>query len=244
VARNPPWVEDELLVVLELYLAERRVLGEDDPRVVEASRLLNRLPIHTEAGQPTFRTPDAVVLRLANFRSYDPTTTAKGMTNAGRLAEATWQRYANDPGTVRDLVGAIRAIADSPRTRDAHDPAPPTGDAAPEGILIYRRHRLRERDPHLRARKLRHVREAGERPSCEVCGLIPELVFGQSGASVLECHHLTPLRLGERTTRLTDIALVCANCHRALHGSGLLTTPDQLRAKLPASFVAGTGRVA
>ena len=88
MARNPVWVEDELLVVLDLYLEHRRVLEEDDPRVVDASNLLNRLPLHPQAGTSGFRTPDAVVLRMANYRSYDPLTAAKGMSNAGRRARA------------------------------------------------------------------------------------------------------------------------------------------------------------
>jgi 5-methylcytosine-specific restriction protein A len=237
VSRNPTWVEDELLVVLDLYLAERRVLEENDPRVVEASKLLNRLPIHPEAGQSTFRTPDAVVLRLANFRSYDPNTAAKGMSNAGRLAQATWRHYADDPATVRELVTLIRTIAGSADRDHIASQSSEPETAVPEGVLIYRMHRQRERDPRLRARKLKDVAMSGRQASCEVCGLVPEVVFGAAGARVLECHHLKPLRLGQRGTLLADTSLVCANCHRALHGRGLLITPKELRDNLPAEFI-------
>jgi 5-methylcytosine-specific restriction protein A len=239
VARNPPWVEDELLIVLDLYLAERRVLEEYDSRVVEASEVLNRLPIHSEAGQPGFRTPDAVVLRLANFRSYDPESAARGMRNAGRKAEEVWRRFAEDPVRVRELVAAIRQAIERGR-RDAPAVAlgAPEPDEAefPEGRLLFRLHRTRERHPALRARKMREAAAGGRRPACEVCGLVPELIFGVAGRAALECHHIRPLQAGERATHLADIALVCANCHRTLHAMGAFASLQVLRERVPPSF--------
>ena len=43
--KNPTWVIDELLIVLELYL-KKGWLGRDDQDIIEVSDLLNRLPIH------------------------------------------------------------------------------------------------------------------------------------------------------------------------------------------------------
>jgi len=237
LTRNPAWAEDELLIVLDLYLEHRRVLEETDPRVIAASDLLNRLPLHPQAGTPGFRTPDAVVLRMANYRSYDPSTAAKGMTNAGRRAEQVWQRYADTPVVVHDLVTSIRAVAESvgPEYDAAKAPEPDEGDVL-EGRLIYRLHRRRERHPALRARKLKELDKAGTRPACEVCGLVPESVFGPGSDQVLECHHLRPLRLGERSTRLADVALLCATCHRAIHAKGLLVNVQVMREALPPKF--------
>jgi 5-methylcytosine-specific restriction protein A len=241
VARNPPWVDDELLVVLDLYLEHRRVLEENDPRVVAASALLNRLPIHPQAGTPGFRTPDAVVLRMANYRSYDPLSTAKGMTNAGRRAEHIWQRYADDPATVRELVASIRRIDSGAERALVRVPEPDEHDVI-EGRLIYRMHRQRERDARLRDRKLRQIKVNGDTPSCSVCGLVPDSIFGSGSEAVLECHHLRPLQLGARTTRLSDVALVCANCHKALHAKGLLVSIEDLRGLLPLEFRASINR--
>lgn len=241
---NPDWVEDELLVVLDLYLEQRRVLEESDPRVVEASELLNRLPVHPAAGRPGFRTPDAVVLRLANFRSFDPATEARGMLNAGRRAGAVWERYAHDPTTVRRLVTAIRGIAEAGESFDLTETPLTSDEGVPEGRLIYRAHLRRERDPRLRKRKLEEAAASGRRPpSCEVCGLTPETVFGPSGIRVLECHHLLALELGERSTRLADVALLCANCHRALHARGVLTTLDAMRRVIPPGYAVGSAVV-
>jgi 5-methylcytosine-specific restriction protein A len=238
VARNPPWTDDELLVVLDLYLEHRRVLEENDPRVIAASELLNRLPLHPRAGSPGFRTPDAVVLRMANYRAYDPSTSARGMTNAGRRAEQIWARYADGHATVRQLVASILLLADDPASGPAGSAVSPEPDEGEirEGRLIYRVHRGRERNPALRTRKLRQVMRAGLEPVCEVCGLSPHRVFGSGFGTVLECHHLRPLLLGQRATRLSDIALVCATCHRAIHAKGLLTTVSELRDALNPEF--------
>lgn len=145
------------------------------------------------------------------------------MANAGRRAEQVWGRYANDPNAVRSLVRSIKAVAGGvgPEYEAARENEPDEANV-PEGRLIYRLHRRRERDPALRARKLKQLAKAGARPSCEVCGLVPEFVFGPRSSHVLECHHVRPLRLGERDTRVADIALLCANCHRAIHAKGLL----------------------
>lgn len=237
MARNPPWVEDELLVVLDIYLSTHRVLEETDPRVVEASELLNRLPLHAQAGAPGFRTPDAVVLRMANYRSYDPSTAAKGMTNAGRRAERVWERYSRNASEVRELVTSIRAMANGAGTTSGLAEAPdPDEEGVLEGRLIYRAHRRRERDPAIRARKLRQLAAAGIRPACEACGLVPDLVFGPGSDPVLECHHVHPLQLGERTTNVADVALLCASCHRAIHLRGLLVSVQEMREGLPTTF--------
>lgn len=179
--RNPPWVADELLVVLAVYLAERRVLEETHPRVVEASRLLNSLPIHAEAGRSGFRTPDAIVLRLANYRSLDPTTSSRGMTNGGRAAKEVWDRFAGEPTVVTDLVESIASSVQGPSPGPVSDES--GEEVIPEGRLIYRMHRRRERSAELRKRKLAAIRATGERPRCHICGLDPESVFGSTLAS-------------------------------------------------------------
>ena len=228
--RSPPWVEDELLIVLDIYLRERRVLEEYDPSVVAASELLNGLGLHDQAGDAGFRTPDAVVLRLANFRSLDPMSSAKGMTNSGRLARSVWEKYADSPDVVALLVDAIRDI--SAATAGCVLPIEEDEIGVAEGRLVYREHRRRERDPRLRARKLRQLLGAGLPLACEVCGLEPARAYGSGMERILECHHLDPLQRGERTTRLDDVALVCANCHRALHTSGLLSSLEEIRGAL------------
>ena len=67
-----------------------------------------------------------------------------------------------------------------------------------------------ERDPQVRKSALRHF---GRR--CMACEFVPKV------DSQLEVHHLHPLADGgERVTRIeTDVAVLCANCHRLAHSA-------------------------
>ena len=54
---------------------------------------------------------------------------------------------------------------------------------------------------------------------CEACGFDFEQVYGEHGKGFIECHHTKPvseLKAGEKT-KLSDLALVCSNCHRMIH---------------------------
>jgi HNH endonuclease len=88
-----------------------------------------------------------------------------------------------------------------------------------EGKLLFKLHRIRERNPRLIRRKKKAILEAFGQLACEICGFDFLLVYGQLGEGFAECHHRVPLsELGGTTvTRLADLAIVCPNCHRMLH---------------------------
>src|SRR5438105_2747495 len=61
MARNPPWAEDELILAMDVYVRDG-MLDDSDPRVIELSDVLDRLPIHTERpAEEKFRNPDGSV---------------------------------------------------------------------------------------------------------------------------------------------------------------------------------------
>jgi len=62
------------------------------------------------------------------------------------------------------------------------------------------------------------LKQAG-RLACETCGFDFEAAYGERGKGFIECHHTKPLAdlEHERTTKLDDLALLCANCHRMVH---------------------------
>jgi hypothetical protein len=97
-----------------------------------------------------------------------------------------------------------------------------------EGRQIERR--MRERSAMLRAAKL-----LSHGTVCAAC----ETDYGQRagglGVHALDVHHLEALsKRGAGTTRLDELAVVCASCHRMLHGDGgsTMLTPDELRGRL------------
>lgn len=54
---------------------------------------------------------------------------------------------------------------------------------------------------------------------CEVCGFSFSRAYGSVAESHCEVHHLLPLSEVKETTetRLEDLAILCANCHRVVH---------------------------
>jgi 5-methylcytosine-specific restriction protein A len=68
------------------------------------------------------------------------------------------------------------------------------------------------------------------------CGFNFAARYGERGSGFIECHHTKPvsaLRPGEKT-RLEDLALLCANCHRMIHIRRPWMTVGQLKQALQA----------
>jgi hypothetical protein len=126
---------------------------------------------------------------------------------------------------LRDPPGAF----DAEYSELFQDEAPAT---AREGRLMYQQHRVRERSPILcRLKKEAALREEG-RLVCEACGFDFARQYGALGEGFSECHHRSPLGQGEeRETALEDLALLCANCHRRIHRSKLISV-EELRSSL------------
>jgi 5-methylcytosine-specific restriction protein A len=214
--RNPNWAQDELILALDLYFREG-LLDDTDPFVVELSELLNRLPIHTvRPDVERFRNPNGVALKLANFAALDPAYQGRGMSAVGRHDIEVFDRFRDDRAGLQRLAGEIRQGAVSPHGF----PVTPEEDeeGVEEGRLLYRQHRTYERDHGLVKRKKADTARRGAPLACEVCGFDFEQAWGDLGRDFIECHHRVPLSQGgPTTTKLSDLALVCPNCHRMLH---------------------------
>ncbi len=79
-----------------------------------------------------------------------------------------------------------------------------------------------ERDPSIRKTALRHFGKL-----CMACGFVPRV------DSQLDVHHLFPLAEGgERYTAITDVAVLCANCHRLAHTATPPHSVDKLKVLL------------
>lgn len=82
-----------------------------------------------------------------------------------------------------------------------------------EGNVILKQHLVKERNNSIIRTKKELALRNGD-CQCEVCGFSFIDTYGQN---YIECHHIVPIHLGERITKLEDLALVCSNCHRMLH---------------------------
>lgn len=208
---NPNWTRDETLLALDLYLSLKGVVPS--PRASEVktlSDLLRSLPYHAEAAkQATFRNPDGVGFKLMNIRQV---ATGKGLGNVSNMDRQVWAEFGHRPDEVHRIAYAIKsgiALAGA-------EPLPDVEQELPEGRLLTALHVRRERSPKVRKLLLDARRPDGFR--CEICSLSrPDLEVSMQEA-MFEAHHLIPLaEAGERKTKLADLALLCACCHRLVH---------------------------
>ncbi len=88
-----------------------------------------------------------------------------------------------------------------------------------EGGVTLVTHLRRERNRQLVLAAKSAFSNTHGRVSCEVCGFDYEKAYGDLGANFIEAHHESPLaeRDSASETRLEDLRMVCANCHRMLH---------------------------
>ena len=122
--------------------------------------------------------------------------------NAAELLEDLWSEH---------VGGLDRANAEIMVDPDA--------DVFPEGRVLFRLHRLRERNQEVINKAKATAKKRDGRLSCCVCKFDFAAAYGNVGEDFIEGHHTKPLSelAGETETKVSDIALVCSNCHRMLH---------------------------
>lgn len=206
----------------------------DDPRVVELSALLQTMPIHPqELRNELFRNPNGVARKTVDITCQHPDYRGKP-TNGNMLDAEVMNDFLARPAEMAEVAQRIRhgltagAFQDLPPEAEEEDEF-----SAPEGRLLLGRHRSRERNKGLRKKKIDTVQRQGHQLACEACGFDFERVYGERGRGYIECHHVVPLHeAGEGRTKLSDLALICANCHRMIHRRAPWPTPGDLRASI------------
>lgn len=232
MARNPDWTRDEIILALDLYVRHDGQLPSR-AEVAELSVILRRLAGVIAQDPKTFRNENGVLMKLGNIQAIDPRYTEgqkkKGLTRGGKTERAVWSEFAHDPARLRAVAAAIVAAVGSEALPEEED-----GDQfvdAPEGRVLSRMHRVRERNAGLRMKKIAAVLKSGKKVCCEVCSFDYGRTYGQHGDGFIEVHHLRPLHelTSETRTRLDELALVCANCHRMIHARKPWLSLDEIR---------------
>lgn len=129
-----------------------------------------------------------------------------------------WARKAlKDKGLITDDLRIWRLSAGGAnRANDAVlASANETEFAAIEGGVRLREHLERERSSALIAL----FKETLNTFECEACNFDFEAFYGPLGSGFIEAHHRVPLAStqNQRTSTLSDLAALCANCHRIIH---------------------------
>ena len=182
------------------------------------------------AREPHFRNPSGVAMKLSNFLRFDADYRGAGLERGGKLDAEVWKEFAHDRPRLSRTAAAIVAAVEKGELPQL--PLEDDEEDAPEGAVLTREHRSRERSRRLIQRKKAVVLAASGRLACEGCGFDFERTYGELGSGFAECHHTRPvseLKPGQRT-RLADLAIVCANCHRMIHRRRPWPAVEELKA--------------
>ena len=210
---NPHWTRDETILALDLYFdCADQLPSSSDQRVHELSELLRAFPHHSHAARKeSFRNPDGVSFKLQNIRQV---ATGKGLGNVSKMDRQVWAELGSEPQRTKQLAALIRKgieVVESVKEEEA------PYEVFTEGRVVTETHLRRERDPKIRKKLLQAKRNAGSL-ECEICGNYSPVKTPELEESMFEAHHILPLSVTqERKTKLSEMALVCANCHRMIH---------------------------
>jgi 5-methylcytosine-specific restriction enzyme A len=235
-SRNPAWTRDELILALELYVLTPSARGDHEhPATIRLSRELNALPIHSPSSRaPRFRNPNGVGLKLVNFTRFDSAYLGRGrygMSHGSALDEAVWNEFSSDRARLTHLAASIRSSALLIASISQGSEEFVDSLEAPEGQILTRVHHIRERSATIVAAKRRLELKKRGHIKCEVCAFQFEDAYGALGKGFAECHHTVPLSEyhDHQTTKTSDLALLCANCHRMIHHAQPWLTVNELR---------------
>jgi 5-methylcytosine-specific restriction enzyme A len=223
--RNPKWHRDEIILALDLYFTkDRGSIDKNNAKIIELSDTLNALPLFSyRPDEEKFRNANGVTLKLSNFLAFDPNYHGKGMTSGSKLDKEVFFEFKDQIDSLHSIATQIKRIAKNPNLKEKiyeiEEDDLTRKDTVQEGGILYKLHKVRERDPKIIKHKKDLVYQLTGKLACEACILEFEEYYGKIGTGFIECHHLTPLKSfkAESTTTLNDLALVCSNCHRMLH---------------------------
>lgn len=127
---------------------------------------------------------------------------------------------------------SIEQLTDIPYTVDEQSDEELSSEVSGhEGRVITRLHQSRERNSKIVKQKKDQVIKKTGKLECEVCSMDFSNVYGELGLGFAECHHINPLSFRDKNeeTKLSDLAIVCANCHRMIHRKRPWLTLDDLK---------------
>jgi hypothetical protein len=136
--------------------------------------------------------------------------------DSGRMLEDIWYSDEYVPTTAQDFLELTEDDA-----------------AYAEGKIVVRTLRQRHRNRSLvETARLRYRQQHGHL-FCQVCGFDFAAVYG---IDYIEAHHLRQMAVldEDHVSRVEDLAMLCANCHRMAHQRTPPYTPEELQALMAA----------
>jgi 5-methylcytosine-specific restriction protein A len=229
--RRLDWQWEEIVLACDLvYQNDWHQLDESNPEVRDLSTILQRMSIYPlDVRLPNFRNPAGVAQKTRNIATEHPDYVGRP-SHGNKRDKEVLEEFRIDPEGMHSVAVNLRRLALADEPMIASPLADDEDESVMEGRYLLRFHRVRERSPKLRERKIQRVLAQGGSLVCEVCKCDFEERYGERGKGFIECHHVEPLHeTGERPRTIDDLALLCSNCHRMIHRKPPWPTPAQLR---------------
>ncbi|MFL2819274.1 MAG: HNH endonuclease [Candidatus Puniceispirillales bacterium] len=233
--RRIKWSRDEYILTLNLYYKfQKGGPSKNDTEVIKCSNLLRSMNPTASAEDTRFRNANGIYLRLMNYRACDPYWLNQGKVgmksgSKGKCKEI-WEEFEGHPEEVQDLANQI-ALEISVDNHLKSNQSEENIIGVREGKKLLRTHYSRERKSQ-RKKKLKLFFEQHGKIYCEACK--NEHKYYKEIAQlerIFEVHHKIALSDSLKTieTRLEDLAVLCANCHRAVHSVNPYLSVKDLR---------------
>lgn len=192
----------------------------------EAQKIRRPTALQKSNGLDTFRVvasaADATLLP-SDSRSFMIPRAVKG----GIGQSNVW--YADSPESEAIVARVLRLV----ESNGVGDPLPDVDKDAFgfEGNPRLVAHMRRERSASIVQKKKKEVLRKTGALRCEACGFDFEKAYGEYGKEFCEVHHLVPLHKSDGITKteLSELAIVCSNCHRIIHRTNPMPTIQELK---------------
>ncbi len=121
--KNPSWVREEAILLLDLYMqCGRQQLPRTDERVIALSEPLRRPPFHPpESRTGSFRNPTGISMKMGNLLALDPLYDGIGLDSASKLDRQIWDEFAEDPAglysTAQEIQEEIKSSCSAPKVQ-------------------------------------------------------------------------------------------------------------------------------
>jgi len=182
----------------------------------------------------TYRNPAGVYMKLMNFRRFDPGYSGVGLAHGNKDEQVVWDLYSDNKTELSKLSSRITQFVSIDGLDELIPELPEDEEEGNEGQVLSRIHRYRERDRKLAVKKKEKFLAENSRIYCEACGFDFEKKYGERGADFIECHHTKPVSELEPNgkTKVSDLVLLCSNCHRIVHRKKPWLSFEQLVANI------------